>query len=175
MDHARVRPDRGLHCRLVKRTLRVAGNVPLLRPCRAIATPSAHDAHEALRLGQSACKSCNHASSSQYYNCGAHKECDALSWTCTGDQSRTLSSKKLEAEQGKHLVMVRYNNDDLSVHDEWVFNGADIDGSKIVWARELDKTQNEKLFKYFNDRKVWLATTEDESLVFRPYEEAKDQ
>ena len=105
----------------------------------------------------------------------AHKECDALSWTCTGDQSRTLVIKKLEAEQGKHLVMVRYNNDDLSVHDEWVFNGADIDGSKIVWARELDKTQNEKLFKYFNDRKVWLATTEDESLVFRPYEEAKDQ
>lgn len=100
-----------------------------------------------------------------------HKECDPLYWTCTGDQSRTLVINKLQAEPGKHLVMVRYNDDDLSVHDEWVFNGADIDGSKIVWARELDKNQNEKLFKYFKDRKIWLATTQDESLVFGPYQE----
>jgi hypothetical protein len=83
--------------------------------------------------------------------------------------------KKLQAEPGKHLVMVRYNEDDLSVHDEWVFNEADIDGSKIVWARELDKTQNQRLFDYFKDRKIWLATTQDEHLVFGPYEEPKDQ
>jgi hypothetical protein len=105
----------------------------------------------------------------------AQKDCDALSWTCTGDQSRTLVIKKLQAEPGKHLVMVRYNDDDVSVHDEWVFNGADIDDSKIVWARELDKTQNEKLFAYFKDRKIWLATTQDESLVFEPYQEPKDE
>jgi hypothetical protein len=105
----------------------------------------------------------------------AQKDCDALSWTCTGDQSRTLVINKLQAEPGKHLVMVRYNNDDVSVHDEWVYNGADIDGSKIVWARELDKTQNEKLFAYFKDRKIWLATTQDESLVFEPYQEPKDE
>ncbi len=103
-----------------------------------------------------------------------HRECDPLYWTCTGDQSRTLVLQKLQAEPGKHLVMVRYNEDDLSVHDEWVFNGADIDGAKVVWARELDKTQNEKLFAYFKDRKVWLATTEDGHLVFEPYREPED-
>lgn len=102
-------------------------------------------------------------------------ECDPLDWTCTGDQSRRLVIKKLQAEPGKHLVMVRYNGDDLSVHDEWVFNAADIDGSKIVWARELDEAQNQKLFAYFKDRKVWLATTQNESLVFGPYEKLKDQ
>ena len=99
----------------------------------------------------------------------AHRECDPLYWTCTGDQSRTLVLQELQAEPGKHLVMVRYNNDDLSIHDEWVFNGADIDGSKVVWARELDKTQNDKLFTYYKDRKIWLATTQDGHLVFRPY------
>jgi len=104
-----------------------------------------------------------------------HKECDPLYWTCTGDQSRTLVVRKLEAEPGKHLVVVRYNNDDLSVHDEWVYNGADIDGSKIVWARELDKAQNEKLFEYFKDRKIWLATTQDGHLVFGPYTSPKDE
>jgi hypothetical protein len=104
----------------------------------------------------------------------ANHECDPLYWTCTGDQSRTLVLQKLQAEPGKHLVMVRYNEDDLSVHDEWVFNGADIDGAKIVWARELDKAQNEKLFAYFKDRKVWLATTLDGHLVFGPYQELAD-
>ncbi|HJZ66385.1 MAG TPA: hypothetical protein VKD70_18820 [Candidatus Acidoferrum sp.] len=97
------------------------------------------------------------------------KECDPLYWTCTGDVSRVLVIQKLQAEPGKHLVMVRYNEDDLSVHDEWVFNNADIDGAKIVWARELDKAQNDKLFAYFKDRKVWLATTQDGHLVFGPY------
>jgi len=101
----------------------------------------------------------------------ANSECDPLYWTCTGDQSRSLVIQRLQAEPGNHLVMVRYNEDDLSIHDEWVFNGADIDGAKIVWARELDKAQNEKLFAYFRDRKVWLATTEDGHLVFGPYHE----
>ncbi|MBS1839307.1 MAG: hypothetical protein JSS69_05830 [Acidobacteria bacterium] len=104
-----------------------------------------------------------------------HHECDPLQWTCTGDVSRTLVLQKLQAEPGKHLVMVRYNEDDLSVHDEWVYNSADIDSSKIVWARELDKAQNEKLLQYFKDRKVWLATTDDEHLVFRPYEISEDK
>jgi hypothetical protein len=98
-----------------------------------------------------------------------NKECDPLYWTCTGDVSRSLVLQKLQAEPGKHLVMVRYNEDDLSIHDEWVFNGADIDGAKILWARELGQAQNEKLFNYFKDRKVWLATTEDGHLVFGPY------
>jgi hypothetical protein len=105
----------------------------------------------------------------------AHKECDPLYWTCKADESRTLVLQKLQAEPGKHLVMVRYNEDDLSVHDEWVFNGADIDGSKVIWARELDKSQNEKLFDYFRDRKIWLATTEDGHLVFGPYTPPKDE
>lgn len=105
----------------------------------------------------------------------AHRECDSLYWTCTGDQSRTLVLKQLQAEPGRHLVMVRYNDEDLSIHDEWVFNGADIDGSKVVWARELDKSQNEKLFEYFRDRKVWLATTEDGHLIFGPYHEQDEE
>ncbi len=104
-----------------------------------------------------------------------HRECDALYWTCTGDESRTLVLQKLQAEPGKHLVMVRYNEDDLSVHDEWVYNAADIDASKVVWARELDKAQNKKLLEYYKDRKVWLATTQDEHLVFLPYEESKPE
>jgi len=56
--------------------------------------------------------------------------------------------------------MVRYNEDDLSIHDEWVFN------ARISTARKSSghansakrKTKNIRLLQ---DRKVWLATTED--------------
>ena len=41
--------------------------------------------------------------------------------------------------------------------EEWVYNEADIDGAKVVWAREIDSAQNRKLFDYFKDRHVWLV------------------
>lgn len=70
-------------------------------------------------------------------------------------EDRVALTQKLEAMPGKHLVVVRYKPDHY-VHDEWVYNGADIDGSKIVWARELDQEQNQKLMEYYKDRKVWV-------------------
>ena len=54
------------------------------------------------------------------------------------------------------MIIVRYG-EDHNIHDEWVFNGADIDGSKVIWARELDSQQNAKLFAYFKDRHIWLV------------------
>jgi hypothetical protein len=69
-------------------------------------------------------------------------------------EDRVALIKKLEALPGKHLVIVRYAADH-NVHDEWVYNAADIDGSKIVWARELDREQNQKLLEYYKDRAAW--------------------
>jgi hypothetical protein len=97
------------------------------------------------------------------------RRCDPLPWTCEGDVSRFAILNQLEHEPGKHLVMVRYNEDEHNVHDEWVYNGADIDGSKILWARELDPEQNAKLFAYFKDRKVWLVTPDEDNAYLEPY------
>jgi uncharacterized protein (TIGR03437 family) len=36
-----------------------------------------------------------------------------------------------------------------------VYNDADIDGSPVVWARELDDASNQKLIAYFTERSVW--------------------
>jgi hypothetical protein len=41
--------------------------------------------------------------------------------------------------------------------DEWVYNAASIDRSKIVWAREMDSHSNAELLRYFSDRTVWLV------------------
>jgi hypothetical protein len=100
----------------------------------------------------------------------AQKKCDPQSWTCPRDYGRAGIEKELEALPGKHLVMVRYGEEGgLSIHDEWVYNGADIDAQKVVWARELDEAQNKKLFAYFKDRRVWLATSENDHASLVPY------
>jgi hypothetical protein len=98
----------------------------------------------------------------------ARRSCDPLWWTCTGDPSRVAVIKQLMDTPGKHLIVVRYS-DDHNIHDEWVYNGADIDGSKIIWARELDPEQNDKLFSYFKDRHIWLVEPDIDNTEIKPY------
>jgi hypothetical protein len=98
----------------------------------------------------------------------AHRICDPLSWTCQGDPSRVAIQKILESRPGKHLVIVRYEQDH-NVHDEWVFNGAEIDSAKVLWARELTAEQNEKLFAYFKDRQIWLVTPDTDNTSLEHY------
>ena len=94
--------------------------------------------------------------------------CDPLWWPCTGDSSRAEIAEKLQRLPGKHLVIVRYGQDH-NVHDEWVYNGAEIDRAKILWARELDPAQNARLFAYFKDRQIWLVTPDSDNTMLAPY------
>src|SRR5258708_38417942 len=82
--------------------------------------------------------------------------CDPLLWPCQGDPSRTAIAEKLQHTQGTHLIMVRYDKDNHNIHDEWVYNGGEIDAAKALWAPELVPQQHAKLFAYFYDRKIWL-------------------
>jgi hypothetical protein len=99
------------------------------------------------------------------------RKCDELSWTCGGDSSREALQKRLENLPGKHLIIVRYEADH-NIHDEWVFNGADIDGAKVLWARELDAKQNAALVQYFHERRIWLVDPEVDNLELIPYRDA---
>ena len=63
---------------------------------------------------------------------------------------------QLAQQPGLHLVIVRYRSDHVPVN-EWVFNGADIDRSKVVWARDMGADQNSELIRYFKDRRVWVV------------------
>jgi hypothetical protein len=94
--------------------------------------------------------------------------CDPLLWPCEGDPSRTAIAEKLNHTPGKHLIVVRYS-EDHNIHDDWVYNGAEIDNAKILWARELDPEQNARLLAYFNDRKVWLVTPDTDNTYLEPY------
>jgi hypothetical protein len=96
--------------------------------------------------------------------------CDPLLWPCEGDVSRQVIAEKLARTPGKHLIMVRYaTEEEHNIHDEWVYNGAEIDSAKILWARELDPAQNAKLLAYFKDRSVWLVTPDNDNTYLEPY------
>jgi hypothetical protein len=69
--------------------------------------------------------------------------------------ARAAIEEWLEAHPSKQLVIVRYG-EHHSPDEEWVYNHADIDSSKVVWARERDPQSNEALLQYFSDRKAWL-------------------
>jgi len=99
----------------------------------------------------------------------SHQVCDPLQWTCQGDPSRAAIAEKLSHTPGEHLILVRYE-EDHNLHDEWVYNGAEIDTAKVLWARELDAEQNEKLFAYFKDRQVWLVEPDVDNTELIPYQ-----
>ena len=60
----------------------------------------------------------------------------------------------LQRESGRHLVLVHYD-EHHSFHNEWVYNRADIDSARIVWARQIDPVSDAELVQYFKDRTVW--------------------
>ena len=69
---------------------------------------------------------------------------------------------------GKQLVIVSY----LPSHNpdqEWVYNGADIDGSKVVWARSIGPKQDAELAKYFTGREIWRLTADFYPARVLPY------
>lgn len=72
---------------------------------------------------------------------------------------RSTIRDSLRASPGRDLVLVRVLSSD-AIHQEFVFNGADIDASEIVWAHELAPEMNEALLRYFPDRVVWLLVVE---------------
>jgi hypothetical protein len=72
-----------------------------------------------------------------------------------GNVDRAKIEAYLEHQYGPQLVIVRYD-DTHHVDEEWVHNSADIDGSKVVWARDADPRQNAQLLAYFRQRHAWL-------------------
>ena len=105
-------------------------------------------------------------------------EWPASGWTSTwrGPEHfgihRAQVQSQLEQLPGEQLAIVRYSPEHNAL-DEWVYNLADIDGSKVVWAREMDTTNNLELMRYYKNRKVWLVEPDATPAVVVPYPAAE--
>jgi hypothetical protein len=72
------------------------------------------------------------------------------------------------AEGRKLLVIVR-PGPDYYAHNEWVYNDADIDGSAVVFARDMGDDANRRLLAYFSDREALLLEIDANSMKLDPY------
>jgi hypothetical protein len=93
-----------------------------------------------------------------------------LTWYASGpgNVARAGMIRDLESSGGKHLIVVRYGPS----HDpgqEWVYNDADIDGSRVVWARGMSPAEDRQLLDYFKDRKAWVLEADGKPPRLAPY------
>jgi hypothetical protein len=81
--------------------------------------------------------------------------------------------EQLTKEPGRHLVLVRYGPAVLAavkshrIYQELVYNHADIDGSKVVWARSLGAEKDAELIRHYPNRQVWVVE-EDSGITLSP-------
>jgi hypothetical protein len=81
---------------------------------------------------------------------------------------RARLQERLEHDGKRHLILVHYGAGYPPLQ-EWVYNGADIDGARVLWARGLGAEANQPLVAYFRDRSLWLLEVEETTLRLQPY------
>lgn len=90
-------------------------------------------------------------------------------WQSTGSAgiARARVEAYLEQLPGPQLAIVRYAPGHNPL-DEWVYNRADIDASKVVWAREGGAPDNSELLQHYHARRAWLVEPDTPATVI-PY------
>lgn len=77
-------------------------------------------------------------------------------------ERRAAVASGLKAREGLHLVLVHYS-EEHNVHQEWVYNGADLESQKVLWARGERDDWNVRLAeKYGHSRFIWRLDADRE-------------
>jgi hypothetical protein len=80
----------------------------------------------------------------------------------------------IERAGGQHLVVVRYSSGHDPIH-EWVYNRADVDTAKVIWAQDMGD-RNQELIGYFNGRRAWLLEPSEPGMArLSPYAESNQR
>jgi hypothetical protein len=83
---------------------------------------------------------------------------------------RARVAAQLERMPGEHLVLVRYGPEYDPGHQiEWVYNRANIDRAKVIWARDMSEAENAELLGRHRHRRVWLIEADRQPAQLRPY------
>lgn len=96
-----------------------------------------------------------------------------VSFTRAEHPERRFSARRAEIagtlarQGGAHVVIVSYGAAH-DVHQEWVYNGADIDAQTVIWARDMG-ANNERLLAYYRGRRFWTVEPDTTGMPLRPY------
>jgi hypothetical protein len=98
------------------------------------------------------------------------QELNFQSWCCRveGNLNKARITAALEKMPGNHLVFVQAKTDPHNLF-QWIYNGADIDHSRIVWARDMGTEENAKLAEYMAGRQMWMVNPNLEPATYAPY------
>ena len=61
---------------------------------------------------------------------------------------------------GQHVVIVHHQQMH-AIYEEWVFNSADIDAQKVIWARDMGMPRNDKLANYYQGHNLWVVDPDE--------------
>jgi hypothetical protein len=76
---------------------------------------------------------------------------------------------QLERIPGDHLILVHYRSDH-KVDEEWVYNRADIEHARVIWAREFGGAADNDLLTRYKARHIWRLDGDARPPSLTPYE-----
>jgi hypothetical protein len=85
-------------------------------------------------------------------------------------ERRVMVNQEVAKIPGQALILVRYWPNHI-FQEEWVYNEADIDRARVVWARDMGEPANETLRRYYPNRSVWLLKADARPPELEPYHE----
>lgn len=102
------------------------------------------------------------------------QEVNYQSWCCRveGNLNKSRLIRQLEQTPGGHLVFVKAKTNEKNLF-QWIYNDADIDASRVVWARDLGEARNAQLADFYHGlRTTWLVDPNVEPaqiIRYKPY------
>jgi hypothetical protein len=82
--------------------------------------------------------------------------------------ARAALATRLEQLPGQHVIFVRYGAAH-NAHEEWVYNAARIDRSKVVWANAMNWKDDTALRNYYKNRQAWIFEPDTDPSSFLPF------
>lgn len=83
--------------------------------------------------------------------------------------NRAMILRKLRHDPGRQLVFVHYGPHHDVNRYEWVYNRADLNTAKVIWARDMGPAEDLKLTRFYKNRHAWWVYPDDNPPRLVPY------
>ena len=82
---------------------------------------------------------------------------------------RHVMQQYLDQDIDQHLIFVTHPRELQEIDPTWIYNRANVDEAKVVWAADFGDGENQKLLGYYPARTAWRLDVADRTLTLQPY------